>query len=367
MKKTRALITGISGQDGSYLAELLLGKGYEVHGIVRRVALEDCEHRLSRIAHILSLVHLHSASLESYASIHNVVKEVSPQECYHLAAQSFVSYSFDDEFSTFNTNINGTHHVLGALKQLVPRCRFYFAGTSELFGKAEETPQTEFTRFHPRSVYGISKMAGYELTRNYREAYAMHASSGILFNHESPRRGSEFVTRRISRGVARIVSGQSRELRLGNLEAKRDWGHAREYVDAMWRMVQQSEPDDFVIATGETHSVREFAQLAFACVGLDYRDYVVADPSLYRPAEVDLLLGDSRRARERLGWSPSVTFPMLVIEMVAVDCAAVGCGDKVRPCAARETGINRLRQATSQSASCPATEGTEARILEPVG
>ena len=332
MSNTRALITGITGQDGAYLAELLLEKGYEVHGVVRRIALEDPEHRLARITHILGRVHLHSASLESYASIHNVAKEVEPDECYHLAAQSFVSYSFDDEYSTFNTNINGTHYVLGALKQLVPKCRFYFAATSELFGKVEETPQTERTRFHPRSAYGISKMAGYELTRNYREAYSMHASSGILFNHESPRRGFEFVTRKISRGVARIVSGQTRELRLGNLDAKRDWGHAREYVDAMWRMLQQPEPDDFVIATGETHSVREFAQLAFSCVGLDYQDYVVADPAFYRPAEVDLLLGDSSKARQRLGWSPSVTFPMLVAEMVRADCAAVGCADKVKPC-----------------------------------
>jgi GDPmannose 4,6-dehydratase len=328
----RALITGITGQDGSYLAELLLEKGYEVHGVVRRIALEDPEHRLSRIAHILGRVRLHSASLESYASIHNVVNEVAPDECYHLAAQSFVSYSFDDEYSTFNTNINGTHHVLGALKQLVPKCRFYFAATSELFGKVEETPQTERTRFHPRSAYGISKLAGYELTRNYREAYNMHASSGILFNHESPRRGFEFVTRKISRGLARIVSEQARELHLGNLDAKRDWGHAREYVDAMWRMLQQPEADDLVIATGETHSVREFAQLAFACVGLDYRDHVVADPAFYRPAEVDLLLGDSSKARQRLSWSPSVTFPMLVAEMVRADCAAVGCADKVKPC-----------------------------------
>jgi GDPmannose 4,6-dehydratase len=334
----RALITGITGQDGSYLAELLLEKGYEVHGVVRRIALEDPEHRLSRITHILSRLHLHSASLESYASIHKTIGEAEPDECYHLAAQSFVSYSFDDEYSTFNANINGTHHVLGALKQLAPKCRFYFAGTSEMFGKAEETPQTERTRFHPRSAYGISKLAGYELTRNYREAYNMHASTGLLFNHESPRRGFEFVTRRITRGLARIVSGQSRELRLGNLEAQRDWGHAREYVEAMWRMLQQPEPDDFVIATGESHSVREFAQRAFACVGLNFQDYVVADPRLHRPAEVDLLLGDASKARERFSWNPSVTFPMLVSEMVKADCAAVGCAEMVKPCDSRPDG-----------------------------
>jgi GDPmannose 4,6-dehydratase len=330
MGKKRALITGITGQDGSYLADLLLEKGYEVHGVVRRIALEDPEHRLSRIAHILDRIHLHSASLESYASIHNVVGEVQPDECYHLAAQSFVSYSFDDEYSTFNTNINGTHHLLGALKHVAPKCRFYFAGTSELFGKVDETPQTERTRFHPRSAYGISKLAGYELTRNYREAYKMWACSGILFNHESPRRGFEFVTRKISRGVARIVSGQARELRLGNLDAKRDWGHAREYVDAMWRMLQLAEPDDWVIATGEAHSVREFVALAFTCVGLNYRDYVVTDQAYFRPAEVDLLLGDASKARQGLNWRPTVTFSSLVAEMVTADCTAVGCANKVK-------------------------------------
>src|SRR5215469_14759068 len=267
MSKKKALITGITGQDGSYLAELLLSKDYEVHGIIRRIALEDPEHRLSRIQHIVDRINLHPASLESYGSIHNVIAGVMPDECYHLAAQSFVSYSFDDEFSTFNTNINGTHHVLGALKRLAPECRFYFAGTSEMFGKVEETPQSEQTRFHPRSAYGISKVAGYELTRNYREAYGMHASTGILFNHESPRRGYEFVTRKITAGVARILAGISSELRLGNLEAKRDWGHAREYVEAMWLMLQQPCPDDYVVATGETHSVQEFVDLAFRAAG----------------------------------------------------------------------------------------------------
>mgnify|MGYP001362546639 CR=1 FL=1 len=322
MKK--ALITGITGQDGSYLAELLLSKGYEVHGVVRRVALEDPEHRLSRILHILDRVRLHAASLESYASIHQVVARVQPDECYHLAAQSFVSYSFDDEFSTLNTNINGTHFLLAAIKNVVPGCRFYFAGSSEMFGHAEEVPQTERTLFHPRSAYGISKVAGFELTRNYREAYGLHASNGILFNHESPRRGYEFVTRKISTGVARILAGKAKELRLGNLDAKRDWGHAREYVEAMWLMLQQPEPDDYVIATGETHSVREFAELAFACVGLDYHDFVVSDPAFYRPAEVSLLLGDATKARQKLGWSPRTTFRELVREMVEADCRALG-------------------------------------------
>jgi len=320
----KALITGITGQDGSYLAELLVEKGYQVHGIVRRVAIEDPEHRLTRLETIRSQIKLHAASLESYASIHQVVANVEPDECYHLAAQSFVSYSFDDEFSTLNANINGTHFMLAAVKSLAPRCRFYFAGSSEMFGKAEEVPQNERTRFHPRSSYGISKVAGFELTRNYREAYGLHASSGILFNHESPRRGFEFVTRKITSGVARIVAGRSRELRLGNLEAKRDWGDAREYVEAMWRMLQQDSPDDYVIATGETHTVREFAEVAFTHAGLDYRDYVVPDPELFRPAEVNLLQGDATKAQKHLGWTPRVTFEALVREMVEADCRALG-------------------------------------------
>ncbi len=322
----RALITGITGQDGSYLAELLLQKGYSVHGIVRRVALEDPEHRLSRLHSIHGQVTLHAASLESYASIHQVVAKVQPTECYHLAAQSFVSYSFDDEFSTLNTNINGTHYLLSAVKNLAPQCRFYFAGSSEMFGKADEAPQNERTRFHPRSTYGISKVAGFDLTRNYREAYQMHASSGILFNHESPRRGFEFVTRKITSGVARILAGKATTLPLGNLEAKRDWGHAREYVEAMWRMLQQPDPDDYVIATGETHSVREFVDLAFSHAGLDYRKYVVNDPDLFRPAEVNLLLGDSSKAQARLGWKNRIGFEPLVREMVEEDCLALGVG-----------------------------------------
>jgi len=319
----RALITGITGQDGSYLAELLLSKGYEVHGTVRRVALEDPEHRLIRLNTVRDRVQLHAASLESFASMYQLVAKIVPDECYHLAAQSFVSYSFDDEFSTLNTNINGTHFLLSAVKDLAPKCRFYFAGSSEMFGEAEEFPQNERTRFHPRSSYGISKVCGFELTRNYREAYGLHASSGILFNHESPRRGFEFVTRKITAGVARILAGQSKKLALGNLEAKRDWGHAREYVEAMWLMLQQPEPDDYVVATGETHSVREFVDRAFTHAGLDYRDYVVGDPTLFRPAEVNLLMGDSSKARTKFGWKSGVSFEALVREMVEADCRAL--------------------------------------------
>jgi len=318
----RALITGITGQDGSYLAELLISKGYEVHGIVRRVALEDPEHRLARLAGVRDRLTLHAGSLESFASLFHVVSQVAPDECYHLAAQSFVSYSFDDEFSTLNANINGTHFLLAALRQLVPKCRFYFAGSSEMFGKVDEVPQTERTRFHPRSSYGISKVCGFHLARNYREAYGLFALSGMLFNHESPRRGFEFVTRKITSCVARIAGGQAKELRLGNLDAKRDWGHAREYVEAMWRMLQQPDPDDYVIATGETHSVQEFCELAFAEVNLDYRDYVVVDQNFYRPAEVDLLVGDASKARKVLGWEPQIKFRDLVREMVQEDLRA---------------------------------------------
>jgi GDPmannose 4,6-dehydratase len=317
MKK--ALITGITGQDGSYLSELLVKKGYEVHGIIRRVALEHPQARMWRIRHILDQIHIHSASMESYASIFNIISEVKPEECYHLAAQSYVSYSFEDEFSTINTNLNGTHYVLSALKRQAPDCKFYFAGSSEMFGKVQETPQNENTPFHPRSPYGISKMAGFELTRNYREAYGMFALSGILFNHESSRRGPEFVTRKITSGAAKVKLGIENEIRLGNLEAKRDWGHADDYVKAMWLMLQQDEPEDFVIATGESHSVLEFLETAFNYLGLDYRDYLNLDERLYRPSEVHILQGDASKARQKLGWQPNISFEELVREMVDSD------------------------------------------------
>ena len=315
----RALITGITGQDGSYLAEFLLEKGYEVHGVVRRVAIEDPEHRLWRIRHIIDKVKLHAASLESYASIFNVVEKVKPDECYHLAAQSFVSYSFEDEFSTINTNINGTHFVLSAIKDRTPHCRFYFAASSEMFGLAKETPQNEDTPFHPRSPYGISKVAGFDLTRNYREAYGLFAFNGICFNHESPRRGFEFVTRKISKAVAEIKLGLSKELRLGNLEVKRDWGYAEDYVKAMWLMLQQNEPEDYVIATGETHSVKEFVEIAFSHAGLDWQDYVIIDERFYRPADVYELKGDYSKAKKKLHWEPTVSFEELIKMMVEAD------------------------------------------------
>jgi len=317
MKKV--LITGIDGQDGSYLAEFLLKKGYQVHGVVRRVALEDPEHQLWRIRHILKKVIIHAGSLESFASLFKVVHKIKPNECYHLAAQSFVSYSFEDEFSTINTNINGTHYILTAIKELAPRCKFYFAASSEMFGKAKETPQNENTPFHPRSPYGISKVAGFDLTRNYREAYGMFACNGILFNHESPRRGFEFVTRKITNAVAEISLGLSNELRLGNLDAKRDWGFSGDYIEAMWLMLQQGRPDDYVIATGETHSVGEFVKLAFSYAGLNWKKYVKIDKNFYRPAEVNMLMGDYSKAKKKLGWKPKVKFEGLVKMMVDAD------------------------------------------------
>ena len=314
-----ALITGITGQDGSYLTELLLEKGYSVHGIVRRASIEDPLHRLKRLRPYLSDIELHPGSLESYPTLYETIRKVAPSEVYHLGAQSFVSYSFEDEFSTINTNLNGTHYMLSALRQCAPDARFYFAGSSEMFGKAREVPQSETTAFHPRSAYGISKVAGFHLTRNYREAYHLHTSSGILFNHESPRRGYEFVTRKITSHVAAIKKGKAKHLNLGNLDAKRDWGHAQDYVRAMWLMLQQDQPDDYVIATGETHSVREFCEKAFSHVGLDYKEFVKTDSKLFRPAEVALLQGDGSKAKDVLGWTPKRNFEQLVVEMVEYD------------------------------------------------
>jgi len=286
------------------------------------VALEDSERRVGRISHLLDKVILHPASLESYPSIFHVVSHHDFDECYHLAAQSFVAESFTDGFSTMNTNINGTHFMLAALRELRPKCRFYFAGSSEMFGKVKESPQNENTSFHPRSPYGISKVAGFDLTRNYREAYGMYCVGGILFNHESPRRGFEFVTRKITSTIAQIKSGKATELRLGNLDASRDWGHAADYVRAMHLMLQQPEADDYVIATGETHSVREFCELAFSVAGLDFEQYVKTDERYYRPAEVDLLVGDSSKARRVLGWAPRYSFSEMVREMVEADLQA---------------------------------------------
>ncbi|RPH51043.1 MAG: GDP-mannose 4,6-dehydratase [Desulfobacteraceae bacterium] len=315
----RALITGITGQDGSYLSELLLEKGYEVHGIVRSVALEDPARRMSRIAHIIDQIKLHGGSIDNYASLYKIVSEVMPDECYHLAAQSFVSYSFEDEFTTIDMNIKGTQYILSAINKIVPKCRFYFAASSEMFGKVKATPQNENTPFHPRSPYGISKVAGFHLTQNYREAYNLHASSGILFNHESPRRGFEFVTRKITSTAAAIKLGLSNKLELGNLDAKRDWGHAREYVKGVWLMLQQDEPDDYVLSSGESHSVRDFLEMAFNYIDLDPYKYLQINNIFFRPSEVNILLGDSQKAKNKFKWEYNFKFEDLVAEMVEND------------------------------------------------
>ena len=318
MKQRTALITGITGQDGSYLAELLLEKGYRVFGLVRRVTFEDTTHRMSRIAHILDDIELIAGSLESFPSIYKAIRQSKPDEVYHLAAQSYVNYSFDDEFSTLNTNINGTHHMLAACRDLAPNCRFYFAGTSEMFGSPDEIPQTENTHFMPRSAYGISKVAGFHLTRNYRDNYGIFACSGILYNHESPRRGFEFVTRKISSHVAKIKSGLAEKLELGNLDARRDWGHAREYMHAVWQMLQQPLPDDYIICTGKLHSVRDFCEEAFGHAGLDYRNYVVSSSRFFRK-ENTALVGNPSKAESKLKWRPRISFRDLVREMVDND------------------------------------------------
>ena len=321
----RALITGITGQDGSYLAEFLLDKGYDVAGMVRRSSTVNYE----RIAHIQDRVSFVNGDLLDQFSLIEAVGSFEPDEVYNLAAQSFVQTSFTQPVLTGETTALGVTRLLDAVRTTSPDCRFYQASSSEMFGKVIEVPQTEATPFHPRSPYGVAKVYAHWITVNYRESYGMHASSGILFNHESPRRGHEFVTRKITNTVAQIALGHATELRLGNLEAKRDWGFAGDYVEAMWLMTQQDEPDDYVVCTGETHSVREFCQLAFATVGLNWEDYVVIDPAFFRPAEVDLLVGDATKASNALGWKPETSFAELVALMVDADVALLE--GKLRP------------------------------------
>jgi len=311
-----ALITGITGQDGSYLADLLLTKGYEVHGLVRRASTESFE----RIEHLAGKITLHQADLLDQLSVIDALKTARPQEVYNLAAQSFVPTSWQQPVLTGEFTALGVTRMLEAIRLLDPKgIRFYQASSSEMFGKVVETPQTENTPFYPRSPYGVAKVYGHWITVNYRESYGIYASSGILFNHESPRRGREFVTRKVTDGVARIKLGLQKELRLGNLEAKRDWGYAADYVNAMWLMLQQSQPDDYVVATGETHSVRELVEAAFGCVDLNWQKHVVTDPTFLRPAEVDVLVGNATKARQKLGWKPEVSFRGLVEMMVKAD------------------------------------------------
>ncbi|HXE81533.1 MAG TPA: GDP-mannose 4,6-dehydratase [Vicinamibacterales bacterium] len=325
----RALITGITGQDGSYLAELLLEKGYEVVGVIRRSSAPD----LWRIRHILDRIALRPGDLLDQLSLVRIISDVQPTEVYNLAAMSFVPASWDQPLLTGEFNSMGVTRVLEAIRQVDPSIRVYQASSSEMFGKVREVPQNELTPFHPRSPYGVSKVFGHYITVNYRESYGLFAVSGILFNHESPRRGLEFVTRKVTDGVARIKLGLASQLVLGNLDAQRDWGFAGDYVRAMWMMLQQDTPDDYVVATGVSHSVRDLVEVAFSHVGLDWKQYVRLDPALLRPAEVDHLIGDATKARERLGWRPECSFEQLIKMMVDADLerwsAAIASGAAV--------------------------------------
>jgi len=315
-----ALITGITGQDGSYLADFLLAKGYRVIGMVRRSSTVT----FGRIEHIQDDIEIIQGDLHDQSSLVSLIEEYSPNEVYNLAAQSFVPTSWKQPVLTGEVTALGVTRILEAIRLVDPGARFYQASSSEMFGKVREVPQTELTPFYPRSPYGVAKVYGHWITVNYRESYDIYACSGILFNHESPRRGQEFVTRKITHGVARIKLGLANELRLGNLESRRDWGFAGDYVEAMWLMLQQDQPDDYVVCTGETHSVREFCDAAFRHVGLDYQDYVIQDPRFYRPAEVDLLVGSPQKAREKMNWKPRVSFEQLVTMMVDADLKLLG-------------------------------------------
>lgn len=332
----RAIITGITGQDGSYLAELLLEKGYEVHGVVRPPPVltgtdDNPSHVDGRVAHLEGRITLHRTGLEDEAALRRVIAEVAPQECYHLAGVTWISYEAADEASTLKLNTSTTHRLLVAIREAVPTCRFFLAGSSELFGRSDVCPQDERTPLRPRGVYGISKAAAFELTRMYREMYGMHTSTGFLYNHESPRRGYTFVTRKITRGAAAIKLGLTDHLSLGSLDARRDWGHARDTVRAMWLMLQQPTGDDYVVATGKLRTVRDLCEMAFAAVGLDYRRHVRTDPNFSRPPETTTLCGNPAKARQVLGWEPTVSFEQLVREMVETDLAELAAGAAVKP------------------------------------
>jgi len=322
--KKRALITGITGQDGSYLAELLLHEGYQVYGMVRRSSSENFE----RLEHLTDKITLLQGDLLDLSSLFQIMRDVKPAEVYNLAAQSFVPTSWNQPVLTGEFTALGVTRMLEAIRRVSPKAKFYQASSSEMYGKVLETPQVEQTPFYPRSPYGVAKVYGHFITVNLRESYHLFACSGILFNHESPRRGLEFVTRKISHGVAKIKLGLANELRLGNLDAKRDWGFAGDYVRAMWLMLQQKQPEDYVIATGENHSVKEFVQLAFKHVGLDWKKYVVIDKKFFRPAEVDRLIGNAAKAKKKLGWKPAVSFAQLVEMMVDADIALLGKRNK---------------------------------------
>ncbi len=310
-----AVITGISGQDGSYLAELLVKKNYKVYGICN----PNKKNNLSNLKKILNRLYIKKIDINNYSKIKSLIKKIKPNEFYHLAAQSFINYKFEDEFFRLNPNINGTHYILSAIKEFSPKTKFYFAASSELFGNAKKTPQNEETKFNPRSAYGVSKVAGFYLTKNYREAYKLHACSGILYNHESPRRNQNFVSRKITKNLSLILKGKIDKIKLGNINSKRDWGHAKDYVFAMWKMMQLKKPQDFVIGTGKIHSVKDFINLAFNYVGLDYKRHIKIDKKLFRPNDKIILKADFKKAKKILKWKPKINFKKLVYEMVDND------------------------------------------------
>jgi GDPmannose 4,6-dehydratase len=323
MKMPSVLITGINGQDGSYLAEKLIKKGYHVHGIIRQEAFEAGGSRTDNIQHLMDDIQLHIGSVNNHLFVHKVIADIKPDECYHLAASSFVDQNFNDEMNIWSINFQATHFLLASIKELAPLCKFYFAGSSEMFGDTVESPQNEQSVFKPRTLYGISKLAAYHLVNNYRAQYNLFASTGILYNHESPRRGYQFVTRKITRQVAKIHLGLEDHIELGNLDGCRDWGYAPEYVEAMWLMLQQSEANDYVIATGQTHTVAQLLDCAFSAVNLNYKEYLKINPNLYRREPQNILKGDSSKAFKRLKWTPKKTFEAMIHEMVASDIKAL--------------------------------------------
>jgi len=310
-----AIITGISGQDGSYLAELLVKKKYKIYGILNPKKKSN----LKNLTNIKNKINFKNVDINNFSKIKNLIKKVKPNEFYHLAAQSFINYKFEDEFFKLNPNINGTHYILSAIREFSPKTKFYFAASSELFGNIKKTPQNEETKFNPRSAYGVSKVAGFYLTKNYREAYNIHACSGILYNHESPRRNQNFVSRKISKNLSLIIKGRIKKIKLGNINSKRDWGHAKDYVYAMWKMLQQKKPQDFVIGTGKLHSVKDFIKCAFKHVNLDYKNYIMIDKKLFRPNDKIILRANFKKAKKILKWSPKISFKSLVHEMVDYD------------------------------------------------
>jgi GDPmannose 4,6-dehydratase len=315
VSRKKAIITGITGQDGSYLAELLLLKGYEVHGVIRRESFEDIE-KLSNIKDIKDRLYLHEGSVNDHLTIYKIFSKVMPDECYHLSASSFVNYSFNDEFQTMNNNFNSTHYLLSTIREVKKDCKFYFAGSSEMFGEPNEVPQTENTPFNPKSIYGISKVSSHYLLKNYRKKEGMFACTGIMYNHESQRRGAQFVTKKIISSAVKIKKGSQDKLYLGNLEAKRDWGYSPSYVNAMWKILQFDKPDDYIIATGKLHTVREFLEITFSYLGLEYKNHVEIDPKFFRASESTPLCGDPRKIKNIIGWENSKNLKEIIKEMI---------------------------------------------------